>query len=618
MAARVCVDRRVRGRHGFVVWAIAAAGCREQNPFFVEPPLATSSGAGETESGTGPVTTTPTTGTTSSGDTTSDETGTASGSDSDATDVSGPTGTTSGVCGEGSITCSGTTKQVCDGMGGFIGEEACPVMCSPGVGCTLCVPATTQCAGAELQECDGDGGWVTTRTCDALQGLSCDAMAITCTGECSEAKLGLRQVGCDFYGTSLSNAHTQGWTASYGMIVVNTGFVTATVTVTLGDAMVKQVTVPSFGAQTIALDYVDAVSLAGFSDGGESVLVGAGAYRLRSTQPLVTYQFEPLEPTSTGDASMLLPVHTWGSEYMVVSRQFAFGSEQEALAGFYAVVASEDATTVTVTPGPMSGAVAAGGGIDEGGAGVVVLDAGDVLEVFSASGGDSTGTRVVADRPVGMFGGHRCANVPSDYPSCDHLEESLPPISALSREYFVTQPHSPNANDVGQMVRVIATEPDTTVTYTPVQYGATELTLAGEWFEFPPLSPSFRVVASKKVVVAQFIAGGNQEADPAMVLAVPREQYRNVYFAAASPEYDSRWVSFIAPDGATVSIDGIQVDSLVQIDGTGFSAASVALPGTDSGANLLSGDQPFGALIHGYASGTSYWYPAGLELGPLP
>ncbi len=616
----MCVDRRVGGGYRLATLAVFAVGCRDPNPYFVEPPLPTSSG-GASEGMTG--TTTEATG--SGGPTTTTTTGssgpgTVSATETDTGTVNTTTGTTSGgVCSDGEIVCEGATEKVCDGAGGFKSSQVCPSQCVPALGCVLCAPKAMQCVGELLQACADDGGaWADLQTCDALQGLVCDAVEGSCAGACAADALGLRQLGCDFYSTSLANLH-QGWVGTYGVVAVNTGDADAELTITRGAQVVSKVSVASLAAESIVLSYVAEVSQSGVNDGTASVLVAEGAYRLRSTQPLAVYQFEPLSPQGSGDASLLLPVHTWGDEHVIASWQFWAGAMNEPLAGFYAVIASEDNTQVTVTPAAGGGPVAAGGGVVDGvGNGVVVMDAGSVMEVFSALGGDLTGTRIVADRPVSVFGGHRCTQVPIGTPFCDHLEESIAPITALAKQYVVVPPRGPDNQDRTQVIRIMATEADTQITYSPDMDVKNYLTTADDWLQIGPTTESFSITADKKVLVAQYMTGGNQNTDPSMALAIPTQQFRDVYRVAASSLYSSRWLTVVAPNNASVLVDGVSIGELAQIGASGFSSGTVALPNTASGANLLTGDAPFGAMIYGHGATTSYWYPAGLELQPLP
>jgi hypothetical protein len=614
----MCVDRRVGGGYRLATLAVFAVGCRDPNPYFVEPPLPTSSG-GASEGMTG--TTTEATG--SGGPTTTTTTGssgpgTGSATETDTGTVNTTTGTTSGgVCSDGEIVCEGATEKVCDGAGGFKSSQVCPSQCVPALGCVLCAPKAMQCVGELLQACADDGGaWADLQTCDALQGLVCDAVEGSCAGACAPDLLGRRQVGCDFYSTSLANLQSGGWLGNYGVIAVNTGDADAEITITRGAQVVSKVSVAPLAAKSIVLSYVAEVS----QSGQASVLVAEGAYRLRSTQPLAVYQFEPLGENGTGDASLLFPVHTWGEEHVIASWPFWFSEDDEQeLGGLYAVIASEDNTQVTVTPASNGGAVAAGMGVVDGaGNGVLVMDAGSVMEVFSATGGDLTGTRVVADRPVSVFGGHRCGQVPIGTPFCDHLEDAIPPITALAKQYLVVPPRGPDNQDRTQVIRIMATEADTQISYSPDMDVKNYLTTADDWLQIGPTNEMFAITADKKVMVAQYMTGGNPDTDPSMALAIPTQQFNDVYRVAASTMYVSRWLTVVAPNDASVLVDGVNIGELVQIGQSGFSSGTIALPNTASGANLLTGDKPFGAMIYGHGPTTSYWYPAGLELQLVP
>lgn len=612
-----------------MAWALVAVGCRDPNPYFVEPPLASGT---DDASGSFGSTTAPTTGGLPA--TMTDSTGTSSGVSTTGTDTSitgliettttgttgmtDTTGTTGLLCEAGVIVCEGETAKVCDGSGGFESTELCSSVCAPGLGCVLCMPDAKQCAGPVVQSCVADGSaWQDVQTCDVLQGLGCDANEAACTGACAPGQLGLREVGCDFYGTSLANLHIpEPWNANYGVIVVSTGLAVATVTVTRAGETMSKVMIPPSGSVSIALTYIAQVSQSGAKDGQTSLIAVEGAYRLRSTQPVVIYQYEPLQPTGTGDASLLQPVHTWGADYLVASREYWVGNVAETLGGFYAVLASEDDTQVTVTPSGFGGTVGAGAGVGEDGNGVVTLDAGDVLEVFAISG-DITGTRVTADRPVAVFGGHRCSQVPLGLPSCDHLEESMLPVDALGKEYVVVPPLGPDDTLRPQMIRILATEADTMLTYTPQQDALAQLD-AGQWTEIGPTTNSFTIVADKKVAVAQYMTGGLAETDPAMTITTPTGQYRDNYLLAASPLYTSRLLTIVAPFGAKLTMDGAPIEGWSGIPGTDFVTRALSLPANALGTNLIAGDQAFGVSVYGHAFTTSYWYPGGLELQMLP
>ncbi|MCA9720093.1 MAG: IgGFc-binding protein, partial [Myxococcales bacterium] len=510
---------------------------------------------------------------------------------------SGTSGSTGGdFCLEGDIVCEDGVSKVCDGDGGWLEETPCDDECADGIGCVLCVPGSTQCNGDAVEVCNGQGdAWEPGETCDGLQGLECDADLGQCVGAC--AGLGLSYIGCDYYPTvtlqyDLYNTSPKD---DFAVAVANTSGQTANVTVTRGAMMVTQYTVAPNSVQVTTLPWVNALT----KGNGPTVKVTDGAYRLRSDQPVTVYQFNPLKSTTTNDASLLLPVNTWQFNYMIAT----WGHwTQLGIPSFYAVIAKEDGTTVTLNPSATGGQVQAGAGVAGNGTGQVALDEGDVLEVISA-GGDLTGTIVSSDKPVQVFGGHKCTNVPFSVAACDHLEESMFPIETLAKEYVVVPPvQVPNNNLAkAQMVRVIASEDDTELVFEPNQGVNTMLNNAGDFVELPTTTAAFKVSSEKKIMVAQYMVGQNAgygTSDPSMLLTVPAEQYRTEYLFFAETNWVENFVDIIAPDGATVSVDGANVNGWSQVGNTGFSVAHVKLNNGGGGTHSVQANQKVGISVY--------------------
>ena len=610
-------------------------------------PTSTTNGTSDMSGTTGTTTAGPTTDpSTSTADPTTDGTGTTmgvttqttGGTTTDGTTTDGTTtGTTGAPCEDGTILCEGNNAKTCDGMGGFKDEQACPDLCVDGVGCVECIPGATQCNGMIAQVCNDQSMWEDSESCDAMQGLMCDVNVGECAGACAQAKLGSSYIGCDYYPTTLANLHeTQPWVFNYAVVVANTTETTANITITRGANMVVQTTVGPGTAKVVNLPYVDALIKATIQEAGPTLVVADGAYRLRSTQPVTVYQYEPIEYkvgnsfSFTNDASLLLPVNTWTGNYIIASRNhWPFSGFQ--IPGFYAVVASKDNTTVTLKPSATGGSVAAGAGVAADGTGVIVLNEGDVLEVFTqAKGGatpdpsDLTGTIISADKPVQAFGGHKCTQVPVGTQACDRLEEAMPPIETLAKKYIVTPPLIPTGGNVpkAQMIRVIATEDATALMYDPAVPGAPAmLAKAGDWAEIAKSVLDFEIVSDKKILVSQYMQGqqaGGNSGDPAMALAVATEQYRLKYLIHAPLSYESNYVNITAPMGAAITLDGAAVGGFVAIGATGFGVARVKLANNVDGNHDLLGDKAFGVSVYGYGQYTSYWYPGGLDLEPQP
>ncbi len=262
--------------------------------------------------------------------------------------------------------------------------------------------------------------------------------------------------------------------------------------------------------------------------------------------------------------------------------------------------------------------MAAGAGVQANGTGVIMLDNSDVLQVITASG-DLTGTQIAADKPVSVFGGHKCTNVPANVAACDHLEEALFPVQTLANEYVVVPPVQVpnNALAKAQMVRIIATEADTDISFQPDIGLDQNLALAGQFLQLDLNTQQFMVTGSKKIMVVQYMVGQNAgfgTSDPAMVQAVTPAQFRTDYLFHAAPTWVANFVDIIAPNGATVSVDGVNVVNWAAIAATGFSVAHVPLSNAGNGNHTVDANQKVGISVYGVQNAGSYWYPGGLDL----
>jgi hypothetical protein len=563
------------------------------------------------------------------GDATSDTTGAVSattGTEGETTTAGTTTGasTTTDTTGEppcpaDTVTCEGQTAKVCDGMGGFKSEEVCPEACVDGLGCVLCVPGEVSCEGDKVLVCNQQGdGKDLGATCDPLIGLACDPDAGACVGAC--AGLGLSYIGCEYYPTVLQNydGYNQAPQYAFAVAVANASDKLAKVTVTRGATTITTVDVAPTSVQLITLPWVPELS----SGLGPSTLVVDGAYRLRSTNPVTVYQYNPLTVTVTNDASLLLPTNTWTGNYLVAAwPTWIFGGQPYP--GLYAVVAREDNTKVTVKPSATGKIVKAGGGIAADGTGVVMLGEGDVLSVYSSTNGDLTGTIIEADKPVQVMGGHKCSNVPLSVTACDHLEESMFPIETLAKEYVVVPSvQVPNDQaDKGQMVRIIASEDDTTLVFNPDQPVGKLLAKAGDFVELKSTIAKFVVTADKKILVAQYMVGqdgGFGTSDPSMLLAVNPLQWRKSYLFHAPVNWQANYVDILSPKDASVAVDGVPVIGWQPVGATNYQVAHVKLTNQNGGNHSVTGSVGVGIGVYGVLNYGSYWYPGGLDLDVIP
>ena len=165
-------------------------------------------------------------------------------------------------------------------------------------------------------------------------------------------------------------------------------------------------------------------------------------------------------------------------------------------------------------------------------------------------GGDISGTRIIANKPISVFSGHECANVPRDSEPCDILIEQLPPIDTWGTE-VVTVPLRTRSGDV---LKVFASQDSTTVnvTYTNINNGM----VTSDSFSFTLGRNGFRelggtlywstgvgdfalIQSNNPIAVFQFSRSFQTDntiiSDPFMLLVPPCEQYRDSYAVVTAP-----------------------------------------------------------------------------------
>jgi hypothetical protein len=358
------------------------------------------------------------------------------------------------------------------------------------------------------------------------------------------------------------------------------------------------------------------------------------SFRFESTEPVIAYQFNPLndEGVASNDASLLLPESALGTEYYVMSwPSGAAFMGYPPQTGWLTVVATSPGTTlvdITFSADVVDGADAELTGITEGMTRQFEMAQWDVLN-FEASSrlfplppviGDLTGSHVVVDQPVAVFSGHEEAVIAvegGDSCCADHLEEQLFPVDTWGTHYLAV--HSPPRGNEVDFWRVVAAQPGTRISTTPVVPGLHGATLgAGAWVEATS-TESFEIVGSGPILVGQFIVSQTSPGvtdvigDPSMVLAVPVEQFRDEYALLTPDRYRDDYVTVIRPVGSAVTLDTVELPAGdFQSFGTG--EYEFAWVHWEPGPHTLNGDAPFAVVMFGYDAAVSYGYPGGLNL----
>jgi hypothetical protein len=554
------------------------------------------------------------------------------------------------ACNEGDVyRCDGDVAVRCDDP---TAKESCSdagEVCAGGLGCVVCVPGQGSCADGTATVCKYDGSGYQDYACDPAQGMVCEPDG--CKGACAWGTLGASYVGCDYWPTvTLNHGVWSGF--EFAVVLSNLGETPANVIVTRGADEIEALVVAPGELATLRLPWV--TELKGPDPNlmsqpqwvGDSRSVVAGAYRVRSDQPIAAYQFSPLDyeivgspdcpqPAGEGcfsysnDASLLLPSHVLGTTYHAMAWK-----NLGCRPGFVTVTAIHDGTEVKLE---RTGQMMPGGGFTDTGYGKATLDQGDVLQIvgmqnggpfcFAADAGDVSGTIVRATKPVQVIAGHGCANLPAaDVDACDHVEETMFPIETLGKHYIIGAPQAPEAQSP-YTIRVAAIEEGTTIQFDPPIVGDLVLGPNDPPLEIPYVSGDVVVTASARILIAHYLHGTDANddpsptGDPAQSLAVPTEQFRGEYTFLAPGNYQYNYVNVVAPAGAIVTLDGAAVpaDSFAPVgDGT-YAVARVLLDASE--VHRAESSEPFGITVYGYGDYTSYMYPGGLKLdaiAPVP
>ncbi len=576
-------------------------------------------------------------------------------------------------CTPGAWSCLGQTYYLCadDGVG-HLQEQQCPNACDPAKGCVLCVPGQRQCQGTVSMMCNADASaLVYGRDC-AEWGSTCASNGY-CSDPCGQAELTQSYVGCEYWPAPLANAPELDSTVfDFRVVVGNPNETQANIEVTQGGTTVYTGAVQPGSLTEIPLPWVDGQSFGLPLNSWQSIIKAGGAYRLRSDQPVTVAQFNPFEYAVNGtysytnDATLLLPAHVLTGDYTALTYvpfsratgtaggpfpsapSFSKYGDYIAIAGV-----SPDPTNVQVYVAANTAAEATGRFPATPPFGVVqfTLQRGEVAHVASAPPPDCvagrpgyrrdqtcqfnvcdfvdtcreyeydmTGSRVVADHPVEVFGGHVCAYVPYYSQACDHLENQLAPIQTWGKKY-VSRPMTDGGGPGDNLVRVVAAFDNTQVHVDPPQGGVGDTTLNhGQWIEFMA-SSAFSVTGSDAIMVGQFLVGQYypnpvaSRGDPGMTVLVPSEQFRKDYIFVTPSSYNAstngqNYVLITRPPGVGLTLDGQPLNAQWQSVG----GMEVAIVPVDGGTHTMKASDKFGMIAYGLGSFTSYAYPAGLNL----
>ncbi|APR79779.1 Hypothetical protein A7982_05126 [Minicystis rosea] len=383
---------------------------------------------------------------------------------------------------------------------------------------------------------------------------------------------------------------------------------------------------------------------------GDAALHGSGigsAFHIATSAPTVAYDIYPYGggQTAATSATLLLPTTAWDTNYIAVDAypKSTFLPEGQP---WLAIVASEDDTTVTLSPTPI--------GPDAGAPKTYALKKGQALQFTQDT--ELTGNPIQADKPVGVWGGATCLTIAVDALACDSAHQQIPPVKALGSEYVAVR-HRDRFDGKAESPpwRLVGAVDGTKLTYDPeAPEGAPSSLATGQVAIFRAGSPF--VVRSQDSDHPFYLSGhmtGWSEADPSgndkrgdpeFVNVIPPRQYLSSYVFFTDPTYpETNLVVVRRNDGfgfQDVNLDCAGKLGGWQKVGTGGSYEYTRIDlvrhdfqsqnGCDNGRHEMRSSAPFGLTIWGWGSvesggppdgfssqAVSYAYPAGASLQPI-
>ena len=365
------------------------------------------------------------------------------------------------------------------------------------------------------------------------------------------------------------------------------------------------------------------------------------AFRISTDLPVAAYQMLPYGGGSVAatSATLMLPVGTWDDNYVAIN---AYTKSQIVAAAnpLVAIVANEDGTEVTIDP---KVAIVGGNGVAAAPAGVPTtysLNRGETIQIAQPQ--ELTGSPMLANKPIGVFGGATCLNVPINGTACDGAHQQIPPVKALGYDYTAVRYRNRTNQEESPPWRIVGAVNGTNLTWVNKPAGAPDTIALGGVYEFTSAGP-FSVKSQDEehpFYLAAYMTGGANFGgigDPEWVNVIPSAQFLEKYVLFTDPTYSETSLVVVR-----TPVDGNFADVKLGCAGnlTGWQPIGDKeytrinlvtgnfqdVGACSNGRHEMTSDNPFGVTVWGWGSGqtqgfftqyVSYAYPAGASVKPI-
>lgn len=369
----------------------------------------------------------------------------------------------------------------------------------------------------------------------------------------------------------------------------------------------------------------------------------ASTIQIKTTAPVSAYSIYPFggATSHTPGASLLLPVRAWKNGYVVTNPAEIMRRGGKPAYAATQIVAAEDDTDVVVIG---SQHIQPGRDVEGAARGVPQtyrLRRGEQLQFEQDP--ELTGTRISANKKIGVWSSHACMDIPTGYCCCDSAHLQLFPVGTMGREYAVVPYLARTGAEVGEdyLFRITGAVDGTVLTYEPARPEGAPATIdAGESVPFTSRSPF--VVRSQDsdhpIAVYAFMTGaieGTGEGDPDFTSVVPTEQYLGRYVFFVDPTYRNSQLVVVRSREEGKSFEPVVLDCAGPLDGwqavgtsgkheyttvrltKSFEPQAVGTGTCGAGRHVLESRGPAAVTIWGTDNWASYGYPGGAAIRSL-
>jgi hypothetical protein len=382
-----------------------------------------------------------------------------------------------------------------------------------------------------------------------------------------------------------------------------------------------------------------------------TVLSGTGvgeAFTITSDTPISAYDMLPYGGAHSHfpSAQLLYPTSAWGTNYVVIATPPGTYATPGPL--WAQVLAQEDDTIVQILPTVDLPAGANMPAAPQNQTATFTVSAGQYLQwELPAGSSDTSGTVVLSDKPVAVLAGNRFYRFqPQPEPGGESTHQQVPPVSALGQTY-VGAPYETRRADLAPETihyRVVGAFDGTVLTVDPAIAGAPATLARGEVVDFVSDLPFVmssqdadhpfamaQIMNSAYFIGVGLLRPGAMEpgwdqmlGDEEFVVMLPPAQFLQHYVFFTDPSYPTTNLTItrvkVGADFEPVTIDCLGTVGGWQPVGAGglYEVATVDLIRADvpvgacgNGRHVAQSAGPFGVVVWGLDSYSSYAYPAG-------